>query len=61
MIFIETEQSGVITILLGDEKEEVTRNLKKVMKVLLKLARQINLEKHFIIVEKQLKDAINRK
>jgi hypothetical protein len=61
MIFIETEKSGVRTILLGEENEEETRNLKKVTKMLMKLARQLNLEKHFIIVEKQLKDAIIKK
>jgi hypothetical protein len=50
MIFVEAEQSGVRTILFGDEREEITRNLKKAMKTMMKLARQINLEKHFIMV-----------
>jgi len=43
MMFIEAAEMGIRTILLGEENEEETSNLKKSMQFLLRMARQLNL------------------
>lgn len=61
LMFVEAAEMGIRTILLGEESEDMTNNLKKSMKFLLRLARQLTLEKHFILIEKQLKDIISKR
>ena len=53
MMFIQADV-GVRTIILGESTQELTNFLKKSMQLLLRLARQMNLQKYLVSVDNQL-------
>lgn len=52
-MFIQADV-GIRTIILGESTEELTGYLKKSMHLLLRFSRQLNLEKHLIMIDNQI-------
>ena len=56
-MFLESD-TGLRTIVIGEEQEADATAIKRTTQILLRMARQMHLEKHFILIDQQLKKGL---